>query len=36
VRHSGGAENRKDELEEGEKDPNAISEISKDQTVKQR
>ena len=28
--------NRAGELEEGEKDPNAISEISRDQTVKQR
>ena len=36
VLHSGGAENRADELEEGEKDPNAISEISRDQNVKQR
>jgi hypothetical protein len=33
--HSGG-ENRSKELEEGEKDPNEISEISRDQTVKQR
>ena len=30
------ARNRAGELEEGEKDPNAISEISRDQTVKQR
>ena len=33
--HSGG-ENKAKELEEGEKDPNTISEISRDQTVKQR
>ena len=33
--HSGG-ENRAKELEEEEKDPNIISEISRDQTVKQR
>ena len=33
--HSGG-ENRAKELEEGEKDLNKISEISRDQTVKQR
>jgi hypothetical protein len=33
--HSGG-ENRAKELEEGEKDPNIISEIFRDQTVKQR
>ena len=33
--HSGG-ENRAKELEEGEKDLNEISEISRDQTVKQR
>ena len=33
--HSSG-ENRAKELEEGEKDPNEISEISRDQTVKQR
>jgi len=34
--HSGGGENRGKELEEGEKDPNTNSEISRDQTVKQR
>ena len=34
--HSGGGENRGKELEEGEKDLNKISEISRDQTVKQR
>ena len=33
--HSGG-ENRAKELEEGEKDLNEISKISRDQTVKQR